>query len=380
MSRLTESAIQQLALLAYQSAIEEEGFQSFLTQLVRCCRAGTAVIATPLVEDRSRFEWFSHQLPPVSQTLYLHHWMAQDPIRSAWQASSLSLAPGTAHCAQEFLPVSQLRKTAYYQEFAKHYGLLDLATLVIGGSLEGAEAFTILTLYRDHDRRPFSDEDCEVLRALNPHLRLALRSHRAVRGMRSQQTAQLAGVDALPQPLWVLSAGMHVQHANPAAHGMLERGEVCCGPWSRLSRLASLDAAALQMLLSRAEGIGGGSLGFWLKRRDKLCFGHAQAFRIPAELQKLWPQGKALLVADMPDAELLQRTRLQEMAQRCHFTHQETQVLHLLTEGIRSVEVAGRLGIKMSTLRTHIRHLVEKSGERRLMDLMRMLGTGEVRH
>jgi DNA-binding CsgD family transcriptional regulator len=43
-------------------------------------------------------------------------------------------------------------------------------------------------------------------------------------------------------------------------------------------------------------------------------------------------------------------------------TTRETEVLHLIAEGIASREIAARLGISYATVRSHIRSMVAKLG------------------
>ena len=51
----------------------------------------------------------------------------------------------------------------------------------------------------------------------------------------------------------------------------------------------------------------------------------------------------------------------------------EEAVLSLLAAGIAAEEIAARQAVRLSTVRTHIRHLLEKTGTRRILDLVQML-------
>lgn len=44
------------------------------------------------------------------------------------------------------------------------------------------------------------------------------------------------------------------------------------------------------------------------------------------------------------------------------FTHREIQVLRLLTIGTGNEEIAAKLKISQNTVKTHIKHLLEKTG------------------
>jgi DNA-binding CsgD family transcriptional regulator len=56
------------------------------------------------------------------------------------------------------------------------------------------------------------------------------------------------------------------------------------------------------------------------------------------------------------------RTLAAELRQRFSFTHTETSVALLLTEGLTYAEVAGRLGVSYHTVHAHIKAIHAKAG------------------
>jgi len=50
------------------------------------------------------------------------------------------------------------------------------------------------------------------------------------------------------------------------------------------------------------------------------------------------------------------------LAMSCEFTDRELEVLRVLTTGCSDQEIAERLGISFSTVRTHINHMLDKTG------------------
>lgn len=51
-----------------------------------------------------------------------------------------------------------------------------------------------------------------------------------------------------------------------------------------------------------------------------------------------------------------------ELAKLTEFTPREIQVLRLLTTGVGNEEIAAKLNISQNTVKTHIKHLLEKTG------------------
>ena len=72
--------------------------------------------------------------------------------------------------------------------------------------------------------------------------------------------------------------------------------------------------------------------------------------------------------APEPDADLLARLY--------GFTAREAGVAALLLQGLSPNEAAGELAMTENTVRTHIRHLFDKTGVERLADLVRLLMQG----
>jgi ATP/maltotriose-dependent transcriptional regulator MalT len=57
------------------------------------------------------------------------------------------------------------------------------------------------------------------------------------------------------------------------------------------------------------------------------------------------------------------RDRLDAVTQHWDLTRREDQVLRLMLQGLSARQVAGRMGIVRDTVRTHLRHIREKSGQ-----------------
>ena len=88
-----------------------------------------------------------------------------------------------------------------------------------------------------------------------------------------------------------------------------------------------------------------------------------------------WPEGCLLLMVHLDQPGLTQSARIEALCRQCRLTHTERYVLMLLADG-QAVEAAARqLGLRISTLRTHVRHLLGKTEAPSLMQLLRWLGS-----
>lgn len=72
----------------------------------------------------------------------------------------------------------------------------------------------------------------------------------------------------------------------------------------------------------------------------------------------------------------LERIQLDEVRRRFDFlTPRETEVLHLVVEGLLNKQIADKLGMSELTVKTHRAHLMEKTGAGSLAHLVRMAET-----
>ena len=87
-----------------------------------------------------------------------------------------------------------------------------------------------------------------------------------------------------------------------------------------------------------------------------------------------WPTACALLILELPLPEASQDAWMRRMAHHFQLTDAETRVLRHFVSGADSAEVAARCRLSISTVRSHVRVIFEKTGCHRQAELMRMFG------
>lgn len=165
-------------------------------------------------------------------------------------------------------------------------------------------------------------------------------------------------LDQLGFGVAVLGFGGEVLHANRAALARLaEMRDGTCGAAS----LAVTNSVPLRIALARAaEG----------KRGVVLLATPTRVMR--AVLLPLGAEaGTAALVFEKPSN--CEPMALGLFAREHRLTPTEQIVLSGLCEGLRVAEIARQLGAAISTVRTHVRRLLEKTSVRRQADLLGML-------
>ena len=185
---------------------------------------------------------------------------------------------------------------------------------------------------------------------------------------RSQRLAALGRclLERLETPLFVTDADGTVLESNPAATRRIERreglwldagGRICLrqgGRWVPLSRWHAALAAGEELALPlEAEG----AAPMQIKLRG-MTVGDGS-------------QGEACWV--LATVERVALARDDAMRRRFHFTRTQARLAEMLCEGMRPMRAAEMLGIKISTVRTHVGQMYEKTGTNSQAQLVALL-------
>jgi DNA-binding CsgD family transcriptional regulator len=179
---------------------------------------------------------------------------------------------------------------------------------------------------------------------------------------------------ALPQPVLALRADRGIEYANPAADALLVRGELLATADGRLVRAGSFGPETVRLLLSAALRGLAQQVGICVNGDSESATGVLHLTRLPLDtaFEARWPRGSVLATLQLrPVIET--GAKLPALARRCGLTGAEADVLHEISSGASAKEIAEHRQVQVSTVRTQIRGLLEKTGSRRQADLVRQL-------
>ncbi|WP_376089695.1 helix-turn-helix transcriptional regulator [Roseomonas sp. CCTCC AB2023176] len=331
------------------------------------------------------------EVPPDGVTAYRRHYRHVDlwtKRAAAAFAHEAAHGPPRVSVSGTLVPEAEFVESEFYREFGRHHGL----RYVVGSFVPlGAAGAMPIGLHRPAGAAPFGDPERKLLSAVLPHLRRAMQlRHRlgAAAGDGSAPAPGLGALDALSQPLLILDADMHVLVANLAAEAVTSAE----GAALRLRRAGHLRAAARTVLtpthradrvaleaLVRATAFAQGTGGA-IRLRD------AQGVPSLAGLVTPLPrriaaadgggiarvEGRALLLlreigrsAAAPNADVLRGL--------FGLTRAEADIVRSLAGGATKAAVATARGLRETTVRTHVRSVLDKTGAANLRDLERML-------
>ncbi len=256
-------------------------------------------------------------------------------------------------------------RNRYYLEWHRPQGLIDSLSVKLAPdttSLSGA------SLVRHERQGPIGPVDVERMRVFAPHLCRAMQISRLMDLRQLTNNAAAATLESLATPVLLVDADLGLIHANGAGARMLEAGR----PLRLRGRRVEAGPAVRRRL---AAGVRSLALG-----------GTARAGGIAVTGTDGQPMMLHLLVLDRQAAVIglggvliavsgLEGTRshsFETIGLALGMTRAQAAVFHLLADGHSVTDAAERLGIAVSTLRSHLVQIYEKCGLKGQADLVRM--------
>lgn len=324
---------------------------------------GVAFITIPDVRHPATSHTGSVGVDEIGLVEYHTHFNVHDEwvLAANWRSD---YGLGATYRGSELVPRAQLRRSYFWNGFLVRHGINDILTsLVEAPHREGPASF--ITFHRHSGQRPFSAADCDVLRALSPHLRQVLRLHRRLSPALALGATLRELLQRLDHPVLFLDAEARLTDCNPAATSALAgpagwlrsvggRLQVAvAGTWQGIAPQLQLlrTAGHLQLALLNSQG------------RDatldlRLVQGAAQ------DTVAIHP---ALAVCTLT---LNAADPAQALRTRHGLTAAEARVAVQIAQGRTASEIAAAGGVAMSTVRTHIAAALSKLGLARQAQLV----------
>jgi DNA-binding CsgD family transcriptional regulator len=305
------------------------------------------------------------------EKLYWDKYIALNPFTPAGGTFPVE----QVYSAADVLPPPEFVETEFYKEWMSPQGWGDVLSVNLDKTTTGRAVFSVAR----HARDGFVDDEMRRrMRLLVPHVRRAVMIGRLI-DLRSQQAAALADtLDGLHAGAFLVDADGRLVHANTSANDMLNDGNVLRAN----GRLVAFDAKGDQELrdtfAAARDGdaaLGGKGVAVQLTARNGDQFvTHVLPLTTGARRQAGGPYS-AVAAVFVQRAGNDTAPSLDRLAARYQLTPSELRVLIAIIDVGGVPEVASALTLSQATVRTHLRHVFEKTGVRRQADLVKLIAT-----
>ena len=260
----------------------------------------------------------------------------------------------------------------YYREWAMPKGLFDAVAvgLVRDRMMVGNAIFS-----QHQSAGPIGDAQLDGLRVLAPHIRRAVTISNLF-DMKTVEAATFAAtVEALTVGVVLADEDSKIVHANAAATAMLAAGDPIVERQGRIAVQSAATTSTLQSAVAQAAKdeatLGQKGIGIPIPRAsgDPLVI-HVLPLRRSHMRSGLNQRAAAaLFVASASGPPRLPHDALNQLYD---LTPAEIRIFELICEGQTRADISESLGISVSTVKSHLFHVFEKTGCRRQVDLVRL--------
>lgn len=307
---------------------------------------------------------------------YFADWAHNDAWLEAVKGTDFFQRAGEARFSQEFLPDAALRRTAFFNDWARRYGAEQSLALKVTDDSDRDAPVMHLTLFRHLADKRFTAQDRTRLQVLWPHLRRAANAYWLLQPVRDAVREAEAALDLLPLPAWVVRADAQVDHANASARRLVTAGFPVRERHGRLANIGRLDAAALcrqiRLYTTPPGRTGTLALSTGAAGRWSSAVLHVVPIAQSALYACTWPHAAALLMLQSPVPAEHGELWLAWLAQRHGLTPAHLDILRCLAEGKSLGTIAQERGTGLGTVRFQLHELLARTGCARQQDLVRL--------
>lgn len=325
--------------------------------------------ATILSRDTARLSIEIHQhfgTESRFRQLYRDRYVEQDPLLDRHLAFAAEQAIGVT----DVMPHADFVATSFYREWVEPQGAIDLATV----ALEKSDTrTTVLQVLRHRSRGTVDDAMRERMRLLAPHIQRSRIMGRQIRA-RSHTVDDLADVlDGLSTAICLLDADGRVVHANAACRQLFADANLLAMVGDRI---VARNTQADKIFRGLFEIVADGESRSTARRRIELVTSvdgqHYLVHALPLKRERSLPRDVAVTVLLVQRAAMVPSLVPDAIASAFRLTPSELRVLMAIVEIGGVPDIAAKLGIAETTVKTHLGRLFEKTGAGRQADLVKI--------
>ena len=310
------------------------------------------------------------RMDALHNQLYFEEYITLDPSTNAQVFARLDEPIAGA----DFMTPEELSESRFYREWMRPQGTVDAVNVVLDKTATGAAMFLV---FRGEHQGVIDEEARRRMRLIAPHVRRAAHIGRVIERKTAEAAAFADTFDGLSAGVFLVDADGAIVHANAAAQGLLEAGDVV---HSRRGRLTvsnpKTDLAFRDIFRSAREGdaeVGVKGISMPLATAD----GERQVAHVlpltSGGRRKVVTGGAAVAALFMHKVAIDTRTPPEMIARSYGLTPAELRVLLAIVDVGGVPESAEALGVAQTTVKWHLGHLYQKTGAERQADLVKLV-------
>jgi DNA-binding CsgD family transcriptional regulator len=276
--------------------------------------------------------------------------------------------------ATDLVPYEEFRRGRFYREWARPHGWVDVASAVIEKS---ATSCTFLSVVRHEANGLVDDEMRRRMALLIPHVRRALLIGQTIHRKQTEAVCFSDVLDGLSSGMILVDANGRIVHTNNAGNAILDAGDFLRSVCGRLVASDLAINAALREILVAANA-GDAALGV---KGIALPLTAHDGERHVAHVLPLTSGARreAGLAYNAVAALFIRKASLEPFSppevigEMYKLTPTELRVLLAIVDIGGVPEVAAALGVAVTTVKTHLSRLFEKTGVARQADLVKLV-------
>lgn len=350
----------------YDGALRPEAFPEVLARVAAAVGARTGVF---LVQDREKGRLVSASLLGITEAetiRYERDWLALDV---GFQEILPRLPAGSIATDRD---VTRFERTEVFDGWFHPMGMdhIMASCPVNDGTLLG-----MMALHRKAGA--FDDNEIALFQSLVPHLARIATIQRHLLDSAARRQASLEALDRISTGVFLLDAAGRVLLLNKAAHEIVDARDGLALGRNGLETALARESAELRRLtglaIDTAEGKGMEAGGVMSVSRPSMLR-PLSLLVSPLRIERplLWNERPAAVVF-VTDPERAARPPQAAFQRIWGLSPSQSAVCTEILAGRTVQDIADRLAISRETARTHLKHILDRTGTRRQAELIRLL-------
>jgi DNA-binding CsgD family transcriptional regulator len=255
----------------------------------------------------------------------------------------------------------ELEETDMYREWNRPHGLTDSYCVAL---CKEPEEIICMELILAEDRRPDSEEDRQQLAFLVPHIQRAGKLGLMLDTIAHQNDAMQKVNSFMANSLLIVSSDMRILEANPAAQKLLAEGTIMRSSRGKLAIANAAAAARIEQDVKLSA--------FMEHQLDGASFDIPLGNSINPSIARVIPLAKrergrrlvncAAAAIFIAEAKCDVGLASEAFSNLYALTTSERRIAHLTAEGLGRAAIAELIGVKTSTVKSHLESIFSKTG------------------